>query len=423
MRNDDHLVSIQREEEEYFANQTIPHSFSIAYESVDSPTEPILHKYARFWYITSGEAIFIIQNKRIVLQAGDLVGILPWQCTEIAEVHVPLEFYVIVYEYDLINGILKSNAILLNGHIDFSNAIETNFRVPLDEKGKELIQYIIDLMSVELDGGEYHDSVFQEISALTVANAIVQLILYFVKANLQNMKVEDDHHFIDFVDDNIKMFHYIYAHLNDKVTLRDVAETFYMSESSVSKYINETTGLNFTNLITTMKIARLMNMLHYSDKTLGELAVYLGYVDAAHISTFFKSKTGHNINEFKKLWRQNNNSHAAIKRVPDLLSYIVQHSNQSLEKEELAIKFDIPVYIFNSIFETYTGREFHDFINYIRIIRATERLMTTDESIANIAYDAGFQTTKTFNRNFKKYYGHSPSEFRKLFAFQSNLLS
>ena len=83
-----------------------------------------------------------------------------------------------------------------------------------------------------------------------------------------------------------------------------VAKTFYMSESSVSKYIMETTGLTFNHLVNEMRIVRTFNYLLYTDYTLEELADILGYADAAHISKVFESRTENNISEYRKTVQQ-----------------------------------------------------------------------------------------------------------------------
>jgi AraC-like DNA-binding protein len=48
-----------------------------------------------------------------------------------------------------------------------------------------------------------------------------------------------------------------------------------------------------------------------------------------------------------------------------------------------------------------------------KIEKAKQLLVTKENRISDIAYDCGFETVPTFNKNFKSLIGQSPSEFRK----------
>jgi AraC-like DNA-binding protein len=53
--------------------------------------------------------------------------------------------------------------------------------------------------------------------------------------------------------------------------------------------------------------------------------------------------------------------------------------------------------------------------NYIakkKVEKAAELLKTNSLRVSEIAYDVGFDSLATFNRNFSKFYGKSPSEYR-----------
>jgi AraC-like DNA-binding protein len=53
------------------------------------------------------------------------------------------------------------------------------------------------------------------------------------------------------------------------------------------------------------------------------------------------------------------------------------------------------------------------FITQHRITHAQRLLATTDDTILDVALDAGFQSLSRFNEAFKAACGCSPSEFRK----------
>nr|WP_255784992.1 AraC family transcriptional regulator [Membranihabitans maritimus] len=56
---------------------------------------------------------------------------------------------------------------------------------------------------------------------------------------------------------------------------------------------------------------------------------------------------------------------------------------------------------------------FVEYVNSIRIGQACVIMSETDRTIAQIAYQCGFNSLANFNRQFKKYKGMNPSTYRK----------
>ena len=70
-----------------------------------------------------------------------------------------------------------------------------------------------------------------------------------------------------------------------------------------------------------------------------------------------------------------------------------------------------------------TGLNYHAFMNHYRINEACRLLETTDLTIIEIAYNAGFNSKATFNAVFKKEKNSTPSQFRKEYKKKSPILS
>ena len=60
-----------------------------------------------------------------------------------------------------------------------------------------------------------------------------------------------------------------------------------------------------------------------------------------------------------------------------------------------------------------TNLNFLDYVNAIHLREAEELLQTSDISITDVSYAAGFKSVQCFNRTFKKYRGMTPTEYRK----------
>ncbi len=58
-------------------------------------------------------------------------------------------------------------------------------------------------------------------------------------------------------------------------------------------------------------------------------------------------------------------------------------------------------------------RNFNQFLNHYRIEYAEQKLMTSDDAVIRIAYEAGYASLAPFNRAFKEKYGIGPQAYRQ----------
>ncbi len=59
------------------------------------------------------------------------------------------------------------------------------------------------------------------------------------------------------------------------------------------------------------------------------------------------------------------------------------------------------------------GKSFHRFVNEYRVQEARRLLRESDLTLAEIAFDAGYDGVDTFNRAFEQITGISPAEYRQ----------
>ena len=68
-------------------------------------------------------------------------------------------------------------------------------------------------------------------------------------------------------------------------------------------------------------------------------------------------------------------------------------------------------------FKKMTGDSFASYVNDRRLANAVEALRRTDDKILSVSQDVGFTNLSNFNRQFKKRYGITPKEYRKVSKF------
>ena len=93
--------------------------------------------------------------------------------------------------------------------------------------------------------------------------------------------------------------------------------------------------------------------------------------------------------------------------------YIYNNFRRPLTLEEVAAIASLSPTYFSKKFKQVTGMGFKEYLNYVRLKHAQTALLTTNNTITDIALEYGFNDSNYFKDLFKKVFGKSPREFRK----------
>ena len=110
---------------------------------------------------------------------------------------------------------------------------------------------------------------------------------------------------------------------------------------------------------------------------------------------------------------QSDDDDASIDQIHEVVSRITDHLADPHSAAELAAELGMSESRFSRFFRKATGNTFTDFVNRVRISRACQLLMDTDQQVTHICYEVGFNNVANFNRRFLDIKGMTPSEFRK----------
>ncbi|MBC8531247.1 AraC family transcriptional regulator [Gehongia tenuis] len=387
-------------------------------EAIDGSTQPLIHQEARFLLINKGEGSIVIQGVRYALRPGAFVAILPWEITEVTEVLSPLQYYLLIYHFDGVNRLIKSFYNADNEPIDIIRMLTNSPVVYCDkyqtERVRECFLTLRDEVGVEstLTEGEA-----QPLSSVHVMNQLVELMVLYMRIGKNTSPIFGKKHL---PVDKSEIFRYIYTHLNEKLTLKTLSHLFYMSESSISLYITQMTGLSFFDLLNEMRVGKTANFLLYTDLTLEELAEIMGYVDASHISKVFSARIGMKMSEYRKTYQKVNEicKFSESRDAYALVAFIYRHYAEELSAQKVAERFHISSTELNRTLMYQVEQNFEDFLNFVRVNRACELLLTTDRTVMEIALEVGYHNSKTLTRNFLKQKVMTPGDFRKRITLQ-----
>ena len=100
--------------------------------------------------------------------------------------------------------------------------------------------------------------------------------------------------------------------------------------------------------------------------------------------------------------------------VQQVLNYIHESYNEDLSLKTLGAQYKIhPVYL-GQLFHKEVNESFTEYINKYRINKAKEQLRTSPLKVHEIARNVGYWETGYFYKQFKKYVGISPTEYKGL---------
>jgi two-component system response regulator YesN len=93
--------------------------------------------------------------------------------------------------------------------------------------------------------------------------------------------------------------------------------------------------------------------------------------------------------------------------------YIEKHYMENLTLEVMAGETHMNPYYFSSFFKKNSGENFKDYLNKVRLKHGISLLVSTDKKTADIAQEVGFRDHRSFAELFHRFYGETPSTYRK----------
>lgn len=96
------------------------------------------------------------------------------------------------------------------------------------------------------------------------------------------------------------------------------------------------------------------------------------------------------------------------------LRYIDKHYTNNISLDDIAQKAHMSKFYFCRKFHSTTGATVLEYLNNVRLTKVHNLLLSTQMSIDEIAAATGFSSAVNLTRAFKKVYGNSPRDFRKL---------
>ncbi|MGL1891811.1 MAG: helix-turn-helix domain-containing protein [Spirochaetaceae bacterium] len=98
-------------------------------------------------------------------------------------------------------------------------------------------------------------------------------------------------------------------------------------------------------------------------------------------------------------------------KLEKIILFIRENYTFSISREDLAETVGVNPNYLSSLFNIYTGKRINEYINDIRLKRASELLTLQNDSVTDVAFSSGFESLTTFNRLFKKKFDCTPKDY------------
>ncbi len=100
-------------------------------------------------------------------------------------------------------------------------------------------------------------------------------------------------------------------------------------------------------------------------------------------------------------------------RIDIIYEYVRSNFMEKITLEEIASQVNMMVPSFCRFFKKLTNKTFIEFLNEFRVVHAVKLISEESLTITEICYECGFNNFSHFTKQFKKYTGKSPSQYRK----------
>lgn len=119
-----------------------------------------------------------------------------------------------------------------------------------------------------------------------IINKIVHIL---ANEAIIDKKIAEDQYMYDYYGELKDELNYIYNHIEERLTLKDISNKLYVSKSNLSTQFHLLLGMGFKKYIDTLKISKSIEMLLTTTKTISQISETLGFSNVSTYSRQFKN--------------------------------------------------------------------------------------------------------------------------------------
>lgn len=223
---------------------------SIEMKIIEKIGVKILYTEYKYIYVISGKGKIKINEKAYELSENFIFPITPYTIIEVLEIYETFNLIFVNFNRVYINNIINN---IIVKKIDFLSMMENINFIKLNSKdGVKIKKILLEIRNEIGDNNILEVSEFNNKDTFTNLFLIAKFIEFLVIISRRISKKELGHNY----SESQTLIKYMFAHSNEKITINKLATIFFMSESTVRKYIYEFSNLTFNELLYKMRLQK-----------------------------------------------------------------------------------------------------------------------------------------------------------------------
>ena len=101
-------------------------------------------------------------------------------------------------------------------------------------------------------------------------------------------------------------------------------------------------------------------------------------------------------------------------RMQHIMKYLEENISESLSLKMISVRFNMSERSMSRLFQTVLHISFLQYLKTLRMVKAIEMILKTNNSISEISYRVGYNNIGSFSNAFFEFTNARPSDFRKM---------
>jgi AraC-like DNA-binding protein len=256
------------------------------HESIFNMSTCHYHNVYEIYYLLEGRRNYFIQNRLYPVVKGDLVLI------NIHDIHKTMDFNNSSHERILINFQREFIAPLLDDADDLLDCFLSEHKViRLSVSEQSFVQSILIKMLEEDKKRQKGYLMYEKI--------LLAELLLFINRNMDRFR-EHETYRSSVQDKMSQVALYLMENYMKKLTLKQVADEFFITASHLSRTFRKTTGFTIIEYLNSVRIKEARKLLKETGKSVMEIAELTGFESQTHFGRVFRQMTGVSPLQYRK---------------------------------------------------------------------------------------------------------------------------
>ncbi|ALS00040.1 transcriptional regulator [Enterococcus silesiacus] len=394
----------------YYGFELTKADFIVRNERYKTATAKTSRMTVQFLFIKSGSGKVQINNQEYLVEKGSVLWLFSYHVYHFVEIYEEIQ----AITFDLSLNVLMLSSLTTRSveqHMSFFEYWDT----PVLKCEEKDFTYLLTIFTHGLQEYEQQERLYD----LSLLADLYQVIVWFERTARHQWTREKPIREI-----SSKILLYLHFHYREELLLNEIADKFKSTPQTINRGLKKLTGKTFVENLIDVRINNALAMLKFEELDIAFIADFIGYRSVPSFNKQFKAMTGYSPTEVRNIRTTDKkmNSFRFQNSLPfEIYTYINQHYSEPISIQTAAKYFySSPTKIDQIVLDEFS-MTFNALVEYNRMLFARSLLLSSSKKISEIAEACGYQSIRTFNRNFLTFWGNTPKKYKELLTTQNTV--